>query len=511
MMHFVRKPSADLKHIWSHGEVPDPAVDPLPDCGAKQLMFSRLCAHYTAVVRAMDADTRSTFLALLRVLAAHYVFGGPSDRVRISPTLTAEHPFDFTEAGLAYLKPNDPTVDGAYTLTEPLAVELCAHLSHELCVAPAAVKAWQLLLNLLRPGIVVSEELIAALHTACTCVRSPICCLQGHTFESVVGEFFLHSQLQLCVWLQQLHKVVSPTSLELPEWCDGSISFTNISRAACDDATGKRLLQLLQGMHGGDTTELPIVLLRAAAGPDFAVVPAPCVLMLITCNVGLGRHRSRASVDDKLESTDANKLYMRNGAVTNATLRTRALAALNAGPVHLVRVSFNLGREVAGRVAVENNEVHVVISTAMLDTAFAGMAEVVRLLRQGYIFPQVQLLGDDATDTAANLQLHVRGFGSKLSRRWAAALPRLRAAYDNATWTTRNTVAGVVGIIDSVFGTTRVSKTLFSPDNVAVWKFGDFVFTPEALVAFAAQKKGGIVGSPKEPHQTKHKKARTGR
>ena len=105
----------------------------------------------------------------------------------------------------------------------------------------------------------------------------------------------------------------------------------------------------------------------------------------------------------------------------------------------------------------------------------------------------------------------MRGFGSKLSRRWAAALPRLRTEYDDATRTTRNTVAGVVGIIDSVFGTTRVSKTLFSPDNVAVWKFGDFVFTPEALVAFAAQKKGGIVGSPKEPHQTKHKKARTGR
>ena len=93
------------------------------------------------------------------MLAAHYVFGGPSDRVRISPTLTAEHPFDFTEAGLAYLKPNDPTVDGAYTLTEPLAVELCAHLSHELGVPAAAVEAWQLLLqlNLQRTGATVSE------------------------------------------------------------------------------------------------------------------------------------------------------------------------------------------------------------------------------------------------------------------------------------------------------------------------------------------------------------------
>ena len=184
MMHFVRKPSADLKHIWSHGEVPDPAVDPLPDCGAKQLMFSRLCAHYTAVVRAMDADTRSTFLALLRVLAAHYVFGGPSDRVRISPTLTAEHPFDFTEAGLAYLKPNDPTVDGAYTLTEPLAVELCAHLCHEVRPTPAAGKAWKLLLqtSLQGTGATVREGLIAALHTVFThqCAVCHWCCRATH-------------------------------------------------------------------------------------------------------------------------------------------------------------------------------------------------------------------------------------------------------------------------------------------------------------------------------------------
>ena len=77
-MRFVWKPSANLKHIWSHGEVPNPAVEPLPDCGAKQLLFSRLCAHYTTVVGSMDADTAHIFHALLRVLATHYVFGGPS-------------------------------------------------------------------------------------------------------------------------------------------------------------------------------------------------------------------------------------------------------------------------------------------------------------------------------------------------------------------------------------------------------------------------------------------------
>ena len=108
---------------------------------------------------------------------------------------------------------------------------------------------------------------------------------------------------------------------------------------------------------------------------------------------------------------------------------------------------------------------------------------------QAGIFPQVQLLGNNAAGTAANLQLHVRGFGEELSRQWAAALPDLRTAYDNTAETTRNTVAGVVGIIDSVSATTHVRNALFRPDNVAIWKFGDFVFTPEAALAFAAQKR----------------------
>ena len=136
--------------------------------------------------------------------------------------------------------------------------------------------------------------------------------LQGHAFERVVGEFFVHSQLHLRVWLQRLHKVVSPTFLELPEWCDDSISFTNLSRTVCDDATGKRLLQLLQGMHGDATTELPIVFPQAGARPDVAVVPTPRVLMLIGCNMLEGRNHSSALVDN-FESTDANKLYMKGG------------------------------------------------------------------------------------------------------------------------------------------------------------------------------------------------------
>ena len=172
IMRFVWKPSADLKHIWSHGEVPNPAVKPLPDCGAKQLLFSRLYAYYTTVVRSMDADTAHIVHALLRVLATHYVCGGPSVTIRISSTLAENHPFDFTDAGLAYLDARS-TGDGTFTLREPLAVELCAHLSRALGATPRSVDAWELLvqMNLQGTGATVSE---AALHTMCASVHSPI-------------------------------------------------------------------------------------------------------------------------------------------------------------------------------------------------------------------------------------------------------------------------------------------------------------------------------------------------
>ena len=125
------------------------------------------------------------------------------------------------------------------------------------------------------------------------------------------------------------------------------------------------------------------------------------------------------------------------------------------------------------------------------------------------LIPQVQLLGKDAADTAASLKRHVRGFGEDLSCQWAAALPLLRAKYNNTSETTRITVAGVVGIIDSVFTrTNQVRNALFTPDNVAVWKFGEFVFTPKALMAFASKKKRGASRSLSQP---KHKKARTRR
>ena len=338
--------------------------------------------------------------------------------------------------------------------------------------------------------------------------------VQGHTFEPVVAEFFVHSRLQLRVWLQQLHKVMSVAHLKLPKWCDTSISFANLARTIRDEATGKWLLQLLHGMHGDDTPQYPIVFPLQEARPDLVVVPARRVLMLIGCKMLEGHSNHSSTLVDNFKSTDAKKLYTKGDVTIKPTLHASALRALKAGPVHLVRVGFSVGHKAVGRVTVtKDNEVHVVISAAMVETAFAGMPwrkEVIRLMCQGGIFPQVQLLGEDATDTATNLQLHVRGFGAQLSHQWAVALPRLCEEYERAG-TTRDTVAGVVGIIDSVFGTTQVRKALFSPDNLAVWKFGDFAFTPEALAALVAQKKRGALGSSQEQQQTSRKKARTRR
>ena len=513
IMRFVWKPSANLKHIWSHGEVPNPAVKPLPDCGAKQLLFSRLYAYYTTVVRSMDADTAHIVHALLRQLATHYVCGGPSVSVRISSTLAADHPFDFTDAGLAYLDASS-TGDGTFTLREPLAVELCAHLSRALGATPRSVDAWELLvqMKLQGTGATVSE---AALHTMCGSVYSPICCsplvMQGHVLERAVGTFLVSSRLQLRVWLEQLHKAVSPTPLRLPAWCDDSISFAKLSRAVHDDATGQWLLHLLNTMHEDDAPDFPIVFPSRDARPDVAVVPAPSVLMLIGCKLLEGHSNRSGTMVDNFASTDVTRLYMKGDSVINSKLRNEAMRALNVRPVHRVRVGFSVGHKAVGSVTVKNDEVHVVISAPMVETAFGDMPwskEVARRMCHAGIVPQVQLLGENAADTAARLKRHVRGFGEELSGQWAAALPRLRAEYKETSEVTRSTVAGVVGIIDSVFTRTeRVRNALFTPDNVAVWKFGEFVFTPKALMAFAAQKKRGASRSLSQP---KPKKARTG-
>ena len=251
--------------------------------------------------------------------------------------------------------------------------------------------------------------------------------LQGHTLERVVGEFLVASRLQLRVWLEQLHKVVSSATLELPDWCDDSVSFAKLSRTVRDDATGQWLLRLLNTMHEDDVPDFPIVFPPRDAGPDVAVVPARSVLMLIGCKLLEGHSNHSGTMVDNFASTDVTSLYMKGDSVINSTLRNAAMGALNVQAVHLVRVGFNVGHKAVGSVTVENGEVHLVISAPMVEAAFGDMPwskEVVRLLCHAGIVPQVQLLGEDAADTAARLKLNVRGFGEELSGQWAEALPR---------------------------------------------------------------------------------------
>ena len=109
-----------------------------------------------------------------------------------------------------------------------------------------------------------------------------------------------------------------------------------------------------------------------------------------------------------------------------------------------------------------------------------------RLLYQAGIAPPVQILDDDA---GAKLTRHIHGFTATCSGEWVAALPRLRAEYNAAHRVTRDTVAGVVGIIDSAFGSAKLREALFNPINLARWCFGGFVYTPQALITLSALSK----------------------
>jgi len=58
--------------------------------------------------------------------------------------------------------------------------------------------------------------------------------------------------------------------------------------------------------------------------------------------------------------------------------------------------------------------------------------------------------------------------------------------YHRADVATRDSVASIVHIIDSVLCNTPLRNALFHPTNVAIRLFGGFVFTPIALVEFTA-------------------------
>ena len=59
IMFFVVNRKQTASYIWDHGDIPKrwEHGDPLPDCGAKQLMLSRLSTHYSTTGRG-SRDTR---------------------------------------------------------------------------------------------------------------------------------------------------------------------------------------------------------------------------------------------------------------------------------------------------------------------------------------------------------------------------------------------------------------------------------------------------------------------
>ena len=273
------------------------------------------------------------------------------------------------------------------------------------------------------------------------------------------------SSMGLCEWLQGLHAVVSSDELQLPEWCD---------KVALGNTAGN------QPLHDGETADCNIVM----------ALDRSIVLLIEGKQVDGFSNRSNA-FGDSLGATVVNKLSVQAGTGLDETPHAST-------PSKVVRVAFNLGSQArGGGVTAVAGEVYVAILPSMLTAAFAGAPwakDAERLLYQAGIAPPVQVLDDGA---GAKLKRHIHGFTAACSREWVAALPRLRAEYNAADGDTRDTVAGVVGIIDSVFGSAKVRDALLNPINLARWCFGGFVYTPQALITLSTLSKQGAV---KPPH-----------
>ena len=273
------------------------------------------------------------------------------------------------------------------------------------------------------------------------------------------------SRMGLREWLQGLHAVVSSDVLQLPEWCD---------KAAFGNTAGS------QPLHGGETADsnLEMVLDRS-------------IVVLIECKQVDGVSNRSKALGDSLGATIVNKVSVQAGMGPDETPHVST-------PSKVVRVAFDLGPQARGGcVTAVAGEVQVTISPSMLTAALAGAPwakDAERLLYQAGIAPPVQVLDDDA---GAKLKRHIHGFTAACSREWVAALPRLRAEYNAADGDTRDTVAGVVGIIDSVFGSAKVRDALLNPINLARWCFGGFVYTPQALITLSTLSNQGTV---KPPH-----------
>ena len=164
IMRFIRNPGPDASHIWDHGPFPTNLND-TSHCGAKQILFATLCTHYRHLLgrRKLDAATKDAFFELLYVLAANCQFGDGSVQICFSTTLARGHHFDFAEAGVAFLQPEEQGRTRVYIIREPLAPELAAYLGSKLDMRKLAVMGWELLLRLQLngTGATVSEDCTA--------------------------------------------------------------------------------------------------------------------------------------------------------------------------------------------------------------------------------------------------------------------------------------------------------------------------------------------------------------
>ena len=306
--------------------------------------------------------------------------------------------------------------------------------------------------------------------------------------EALVATYFIDTSKTPREWLQGLHLALHHDPLTLPDWCREA-TFEKLGRTVRDGERGAKLLALLNEMRQ-DKAEggLPVIVFPPRqARPDLAMVLGRSILALVGCKMFEGQSNHSAQLADNFASTDVNKLWTKNGNVLNSQLHESALAMVAASQLKLLRVGFKFAAKAAGCVKIKGQEIHATISPPMLTATFDGVTwteEAERLLFVSGIAPHVDLLAENA---AEDMQRHLRGCGPVVSALWAKALPDLRSAYNAAKSISESlSVADVLGIIDSVFPNTKVRNVLFRGCNVAIWRFGSFVFTPQAFVDFNA-------------------------
>ena len=98
----------------------------------------------------------------------------PQGAIRQHEHLAPAHTFDFIEIGVAYLQPSAVGL-GTCNMREPLALELAAHLGHEIDKRPLTAEAWVVLALLAPPGTrtTVREGCRAQRQRACMLSHSP--------------------------------------------------------------------------------------------------------------------------------------------------------------------------------------------------------------------------------------------------------------------------------------------------------------------------------------------------